>query len=711
MLKKSRARYKKFKKKKDKQKDKNNDNNDEDYQRLMNEARDGVAQMFQAYRDSISDSIPGLPSFEPSPPPSPSPPPTPPPPPIAALTPSPSPEPEEEEEHDPSEKEIFRRIRKVIGIPTHTFKGNKREKRVPVVRHGFYHPCLPITAPDYSYVMDITDMRSLLAVKIYYKTKRKFKYPDRTKDRRAIYDEDDEEPLDEDIEIEQGDADLVEPAVVAHHMSMIFTNAQNNHRVNRGYNYLLTILDTTSRKAWAYPLRRKDKDEVYSAFKKFLKDIHGKIARLLSDNDKGFIKIMKNNNSFTYCLITAGHNNHRPFSIIDRFTRTFRDLLYKFYCYHAEYPTYSWYDAYRIIIRTYNISKHKSLFLRGYWKSDPEGRRGLRKYYYTPDQVWYNPRLRSRIRLRMYFDSYKNYLPGSVYDRIKNADMVRVREWSKDSHKGGENFFKEKIYKKGMKRGNSWFVNGTWYSYRNLWPVDEHQAHDEAAGIKPGMDDSEKTARRDMHRDKYKFRKVEQEFMDETEWAEEGGEGEGEYDDYLEGDNVRTTQSKALDVGRLIMDADPDYAEPGETAQDVGIRAMEELKKNPQPKRNLRESTKNPQHIHKLIQLIEAGPDLEPEVIREIEREEKLDPETIKRIKKEAKANKRIIKRVKKEKKKKETPNLIKRIKKEMGSAPRSKVAKRVRKAIKIKTEKGGRIKFRSKRNKKKNKKKHTKQK
>lgn len=668
------------------------------------------------------DWVPDLPLFGPDGPPSPDSPPAPP-----RDPPPRPPRPPPDEDEDIGDKEIYKRIRKVIGDHNKKYKGKNRKGRVPVARHGFVHPPLPITAPDYSYVMDITDMRSLLAVRLYFKTNRKFHFPERiTHHRRRIIDDSDsdDDDLEQDVTIDDSGQRQRSRTKVAHEMSMIFTNAQNNHRVNRGYNYLLTILDTTSRKAWAYPLKRKDQNEVYTAFRKFLGEVHGKIARLLSDNDTGFRKIMNNNNTFTYCLITAGHHNHKTFGLIDRFTRTFRDLLYKFYCYYAENPTYSWYDAYRIIIRTYNISKHRSLFLRGYRRTDPEGLKGLRKFYYSPDQVWYNPRLRSRIRLRMYFDGYKNYLPGTLYDRIKNADKVRVREWSKNLHKGGESYFSEKIHDKGIKRGNSWFVNGTWYTYRNIWPVSDHQSHDKEAGVTDNMSSREKTARRDMHRDKYDFDDAIDEFMHETDWVDNhGGEGdgEGERDDDLS-QYIHTTRKKALDVGRLIMDQDPDYAKEGESVQDVGVRAMEELRKNKNGmKRNLRASTMNPAHIHALVRMIQAPV-----------KERKRIKERIKEVKKEKlPIAASIADMIKKEGNPIPIPIPIADLVKmegipaglpmsikiegnpDMSFIPipvikKEKKTKRIKKEKGIKTEKGGRFKSRSKRN---NKKKHTKRK
>lgn len=300
----------------------------------------------------------------------------------------------------------------------------RRNANIPVPR-SVKHPYLPIVAPDYSYVMDLTDMQSLLINRF-----------------RGQDGEDDD---------------------IADRVAEVYNRSPDPH-LNHGYKYILTLIDTTSRKVWMYPTRSKGSAEVYEAFQKFLRDVHGKIARLLSDNDSSFNRIRDNNDFFTYCSVTAAHNNHKTLSIIDRFTRTFRGLLYKTFRNYRD--RYSWYDVYRDVLDAYNNAKHNALYLRGLSRTD-----NLKRFHYTPNQVWFNPRLRSRIRLRRYFDGVRNYGPNTMYDRIKHAERVHVRNIVHAMDKGGTNFFSAESYPKGIKRGNSWFVNGKWYTYRNLLPV------------------------------------------------------------------------------------------------------------------------------------------------------------------------------------------------------------------------------------------------
>ena len=315
------------------------------------------------------------------------------------------------------------------------------------------HPFLPITAPDYSYTMDLVELRSLL---------------------RAKYENDGEDNPER---------------------NMIITRALDD-RVNKGFKYLLTFIDTTSRKVWMYPLKTKEQNAVYSAFKTFLKDVKGRIARLLSDNDTAFSRIKHNNDHFSYCVVTAKYHNHTVLSRIDRFVRTFRELLYRVLKNHRREGRYSWYYYYPFIREAYNNAKHKSLWLKG---------RGDR-FYYTPNEVWFSPRLRSRIRLRKYLEGEKNY--NKVYRQLQEAPYVRVR-LHKGFGKGGENYFSDTIYEKGEKRGNAWFVNGKWYTYRNLWPV-----------FNRNYNEPEVRSRREK-RNKYRLDREIKRFLDENDSEDE----------------------------------------------------------------------------------------------------------------------------------------------------------------------------------------------
>lgn len=184
------------------------------------------------------------------------------------------------------------------------------------------------------------------------------------------------------------------------------------------YTCALVLIECTTRKAWAFPLHTKNGKEVLFAFKLFLKDINMRISKLISDSGKEFNEIKKYNTQkklFHYFQANASQNMHTTLSRIDRFIRTLREMIRDYYN-RALNP--NWVPMIRRFVTRYNKTHHSSLFLR-----DPD--RGGRKIFYSPEQVWRNPELRRRIKIKDYLAKYKNY---AKMDRMfKPGRIVRYR--------------------------------------------------------------------------------------------------------------------------------------------------------------------------------------------------------------------------------------------------------------------------------------------
>ena len=338
------------------------------------------------------------------------------------------------------------------------------------------HPNLPIIAPDFSYVMDIFDMDVMQMQEAEV---------DHKKVKNIKIESDDEN---EDIDKAEGMPEEL-PKKIA---NLQLKNKKRVHGTDHGYRYLLVLIDTTSRKVWMYPLRTKNKHEVESAFKEFLNDVNGKIARLLSDADTAFADIAAHNKYYTYVQVVASHGNHTTLSRIDTFARTFREMLNQYYADFVRDGSgkdFSWYDSYELLRDAYNDTRHGGLKLidTKNMKKHPEfldsngdvsldkcmdpnkdGR--VRHKYYTPNQVWNNAKLRSRIRLQYYLSKRSNY--DKIYKKIADADYVRIRIQNDKINKGKRSgYFSNTVFTKGKKRGNSWNVNGRYVTYRNILPV------------------------------------------------------------------------------------------------------------------------------------------------------------------------------------------------------------------------------------------------
>lgn len=134
---------------------------------------------------------------------------------------------------------------------------------------------------------------------------------------------------------------------------------QNMRKFNKGYNYILIVIDCFSKYAWAEPIKFKNKLEVTHAFKHILLSSHRNPINLQTDRGTEFY------NSTFQTLIKAYNINHyssfstKKASIVERLIRTLKNKLYKCFSLNGNYK---WLDQpLTDIITTYNNTKHRTI--------------------------------------------------------------------------------------------------------------------------------------------------------------------------------------------------------------------------------------------------------------------------------------------------------------------------------------------------------------
>jgi len=132
---------------------------------------------------------------------------------------------------------------------------------------------------------------------------------------------------------------------------------------NKGYKYILAIIDVFSRKVWTYKMKKKDNKNVQDSFKQFLSD--SKINKytptiLMSDNDSTFInksfqEILEKNKIIHQPNII---DDHHALGLIDRFARTLKMILTRLF---LQTKSTNWIDYIEQIIKNYNNNGHSSI--------------------------------------------------------------------------------------------------------------------------------------------------------------------------------------------------------------------------------------------------------------------------------------------------------------------------------------------------------------
>lgn len=130
-------------------------------------------------------------------------------------------------------------------------------------------------------------------------------------------------------------------------------------KFNKGFRYLLNVVDVYSRYAYSIPVKTKTEEELIPAFKKVFAVI-GKPKNLNTDLESAIL-----GNKFQTILKRDGikHYQHNPvddkrnMSIVERFNRTIRDVLVKYF---YSRDTKNYIDILPDLLSNYNSTIHRT---------------------------------------------------------------------------------------------------------------------------------------------------------------------------------------------------------------------------------------------------------------------------------------------------------------------------------------------------------------
>lgn len=142
---------------------------------------------------------------------------------------------------------------------------------------------------------------------------------------------------------EQWQADLADVALIA--------------RENKGFNFILTIIDIFSRYAWARPLRTKSGAEVAAAFKDVFQE--GRIPkRIQTDQGREFYNRPVQSLFEEHHIELFSVKSAYKAAIVERFNRTLKHKLWRYFTMSTKQ---NWTQILQDVVNAYNHSKHRIL--------------------------------------------------------------------------------------------------------------------------------------------------------------------------------------------------------------------------------------------------------------------------------------------------------------------------------------------------------------
>ena len=196
------------------------------------------------------------------------------------------------------------------------------------------------------------------------------------------------------------------------------TDMQNISKDNKNL-YLVTCIDVFSKFAWVTPIKNKKADNVLEAFKSIINSGIRKPNKLQSDEGTEFL-----NSKFKSYLdeINVGHyfvNSELKASVVERFNRTIKEKIYRYFTYKN---TYNYISVLDDLVKSYNNSFHNAI------KTSPAN--------VTRDN-----------EKKIYKTLYGTIENENFNFRFKLGDKVRITKYKRTLEKGYTPKWTEEIFK------------------------------------------------------------------------------------------------------------------------------------------------------------------------------------------------------------------------------------------------------------------------
>ena len=146
---------------------------------------------------------------------------------------------------------------------------------------------------------------------------------------------------------------------IDHQWQADLADMQGLKKENDGFNYLLTVIDVFSKKAWVIPIKNKSGKELLAAFTHLLHESQPrKPTRLQTDAGKEFL----NKEVQGYLKAEGVHhfvsNSDKKAAVVERFNRTIKTRIWTYFTAHQ---THRYLEILPKLVDSYNNTYHRSI--------------------------------------------------------------------------------------------------------------------------------------------------------------------------------------------------------------------------------------------------------------------------------------------------------------------------------------------------------------
>ena len=229
---------------------------------------------------------------------------------------------------------------------------------------------------------------------------------------------------------------------------MDLVDLQKLAKYNKGYKYLLTVIDVLSKFAWVEPLKSKSATAMVDALQRLWARLGDRVPQKVQTDSGGEFYNAKVQAFFKTHGVTHFSTHGDPHgSVVERWNRTLKTMMFRYFTAHN---TLTYIDVLPALVKTYNHSFHRSIREKPVNVNESNEKdiwdRLYEKRFETQDKVnKLRYRVGDKVRLNKKFRPFKKaYLPGWTEEvflvkRIHTKHPVvtyNITEWDGTPIKG-----------------------------------------------------------------------------------------------------------------------------------------------------------------------------------------------------------------------------------------------------------------------------------
>lgn len=212
-------------------------------------------------------------------------------------------------------------------------------------------------------------------------------------------------------------------------------------KLNKGYRYILVVINTFSKYVWVEPVKRKSAKDVTLAMATILKHVKNTPKNIQTDMGKEFY-----NKEFNRLMEENKINHYSTFSnlkasIVERVNRTLKNIMWKKF---SLLGNYKWLNILKDIVLKYNNTKHRKIGLKPVEVTEKNENEILKFAYTFPKTI--DPKqpkfkLGDFVRISKFREAFsKSYTPNWSNEIFKIIDikLTNPRVYLLKDDRGGD---------------------------------------------------------------------------------------------------------------------------------------------------------------------------------------------------------------------------------------------------------------------------------